>query len=163
MASTQATLVGVVPNTNGSAFPVANNIDYRNTGVILRVLPRVSINGNVMLEIEQEISNVVKNGTQDSLTPTVSQRQIRSAIAVTSGQTVVLGGLISDRQSRDRSGVPGLSSISFLGDLFARNESARNRTELIVFIKPQIIMDALDAQFVAEEMRNKMLNARLRN
>lgn len=159
IATSQATLVGATstgPLTT-SAFPVANNIDYRNTGVILRVLPRISAQGNVTLEIEQEISNVTNNGSQNSLTPTVSQRQIHSSISVSNGQTVVLAGLISNQETGDREGIPFLSSIELLGDLFAHNQTARNRTELVVFIRPQIISNSLDAQAVAEEMRNKML------
>ena len=157
VATTQASLVGTVSNPGQAAIPVANNIDYRNTGVILRVLPRISANGNVTLEIDQEISNVVQNGSQGTLTPTVSQRHVRSTIAVTNNQTVLLGGLISDRQTSGRSGIPFLSEISFLGDLFARKQTGRDRTELIIFIKPQIIADSQDAQSVAEQMRSKLL------
>jgi general secretion pathway protein D len=162
VATTQATLVGTTSSAN-AAFPVANNIDYRNTGVILRVLPRVSANGNVTLEIDQEISNVVNNGSQGSLTPTVAQRHVRSTISVTSSQTVLLGGLISDRTTSGRSGIPILSEIAYLGDLFARKQTARDRTELIIFIKPQIIADSLDAQAVAEQMRSKLLLSNTRN
>ena len=68
----------------------------RNTGVILKVLPHVYANGMIQMEIEQEISNVV-NPSQATLTPTISQRRVHSTIAVTSGQTVLLAGLISDQ------------------------------------------------------------------
>ena len=158
VATSQATLVGS-GNTGNNAFPVANNIDYRNTGVILRVLPRVSANGNVTLEIEQEISNVVDNTTKSSLTPSVSQRRVKSSIAVASGQTVLLAGLISDRQQGARSGIPILEKIPFLSDLFAQNQTTANRTELIIFIKPQIIQEALDARAIAVQMRDKMISA----
>jgi general secretion pathway protein D len=152
VSTTQAMLVN--GNTN-NGFPVANNIDYRNTGVILRVLPRVAANGNVTLDVDQEISNVA-NPTTSTLTPTISQRRVKSSIAVSSGQTVLLAGLISDREQADREGVPWLERIVLLGDLFANNTSTLNRTELIIFIKPQIIHDAIDAQAIAEEMRAKM-------
>ncbi len=159
VATTQASLVG--PSSTGlltsPVIPVTNNIEYRSTGVILRVLPRVTANGNVTLEVEQEISNVVKNTSSGTLTPTVSQRVIKSAVSVMSGQTVLLGGLISDRRTGGKTGIPFLSDIAYLGDLFARNETARDRTELIVFIQPKIIQTNLDAQTVAEEMRRKML------
>jgi general secretion pathway protein D len=159
VATTQASLVG--PSSTGllssPVIPVTNNIDYRSTGVILRVLPRVTANGNVTLEVEQEISNVVKNTSSGTLTPTVSQRVIKSAVSVMSGQTVLLGGLISDRRTGGKTGIPFLSEIAYLGDLFARNETARDRTELLVFIQPKIIQTNLDAQTVAEEMRLKML------
>ncbi len=158
-ATTQATLVGAASTglLTTPAFPVSNNIDYRNTGVILSVLPRVGSNGTVTLDVEQEISNVVKNGSQGTLTPTVSQRHVRSSVAIASGQTVVLAGLISDRQTGDSGGVPFLSDTPFIGGLFGRKESAKNRTELIIFIKPQIVSDSADAARVAEEMRGKML------
>jgi general secretion pathway protein D len=161
VATTQATLVGT--STTGllsqPAIPVANNIDYRNTGVILKVLPRVAANGYVTLEVEQEISNVINKdpGSQGTLTPTVSQRVIKSSISVSTGQTVLLGGLISDRRTGERQGVPILQDIAYLGDLFAHKQTGRDRTELIVFIQPRIIQDSVDAQSVAEEMRAKMI------
>ena len=81
----------------GTGAPVVNTIDYRNTGVILRVVPRINANGNVLLDVEQEITNVAA-GSAGSLTPTVSQRRVKSSIAVASGQTVLLAGLISEQQ-----------------------------------------------------------------
>jgi general secretion pathway protein D len=136
--------------------PIVNNIDYRNTGVILRVAPRINANGNVLLDVEQEISAVAQTTTADTLTPTVSQRKVRSSIAVASGQTVVLGGLISERQDRGSSGVPGLDQVPGLGVLFSRRSGTIQRTELIIFIRPQIIRNGIDAQRVAEELRAKM-------
>lgn len=150
-----------VPVSTGSATvlttnnTVVNSIDYRNTGIILRVVPRINANGNVRLEIEQEISNVTPDST-GSLTPTVSQRKVRSAIAVASGQTVLLAGLISERQSGTRSGVPVLDQIPGVGEAFSHNEKTITRTELIIFIRPQIIRDSVDAHFVAEELRTKL-------
>ena len=79
--------------------PVVNTIEMRNTGVILKVLPHVYANGTIQMEIEQEISNLV-NSSQPTLTPTISQRPVHSTIAVTSGQTVLLGGLISDQDQK---------------------------------------------------------------
>jgi general secretion pathway protein D len=136
--------------------PIVNSIDYRNTGVILRVAPRINANGNVLLDVEQEISAVANTATADTLTPTVSQRKVRSSIAVASGQTVLLGGLISERQDRGQNGVPGLDQIPGLGALFSRNSGAIQRTELLIFIRPQIIRNGVDAQRVAEELRAKM-------
>jgi general secretion pathway protein D len=138
--------------------PVVNNIDYRNTGIILRVAPRVNVNGNIMLDIEQEISNVANTANADTLTPTVSQRRVKSAISVTSGQTVLLGGLIAERQERGRSGLPLLDKLGPLGELLGSNTGTLQRTELIIFIRPQIIRDPVDAHRVAEELRTRMGN-----
>ena len=136
--------------------PIVNNIDYRNTGIILRVAPRINANGNVLLDVEQEISSVAKTSTADTLTPTVSQRRVRSSIAVASGQTVLLGGLISEQQDRSRKGIPGLDQIPGLGDFFTQNVGSHRRTELIIFIRPQIIRNGIDANRVASELRSKM-------
>ena len=136
--------------------PIVNSIDYRNTGVILRVVPRINVNGNVLLDIEQEISNVANTANANTLTPTVSQRKVKSSIAVASGQTVLLAGLISERQDRGRTGIPGLMQVPGLGELFSRNSGNTARTEIIIFIRPQIIRDSLDAARVAQELRSKM-------
>jgi general secretion pathway protein D len=136
--------------------PVVNNIDYRNTGVILRVAPRINVNGNVLLDIEQEISAVANNSATGLLTPTVSQRRVRSSIGVASGQTVLLAGLISERQDRTRLGIPGLEQIPGLGELLSHNTGTLQRTELIIFIRPQIIRNGVDAYRVAQELRSKM-------
>jgi general secretion pathway protein D len=135
--------------------PIVNNIEMRNTGVILKVTPRVNANGVVTLDVIQEISNVVK-GEGATLTPTISQRKIQSSIAVASGQTVLLGGLISNRSEKGKSGIPILSELKNIGDLFATNSGSQERTELIIFIRPQIIRDGIDAQLVAEELRSKL-------
>jgi general secretion pathway protein D len=138
----------------GTGAPVVNTIDYRNTGVILRVVPRINANGNVLLDIEQEISNVAA-GSAGSLTPTVSQRRVKSSIAVASGQTVLLAGLISERADKARTGLPLVDQLP-LGDLLGNTNRTRQRTELIIFIRPQIIRDGVDAMRIAEEMRTKL-------
>jgi general secretion pathway protein D len=143
------------PNT-----PIVNNIDYRNTGIILRVVPRINVNGNITLNVEQESSNVVQNlASATTLTPTVSQRRVKSSVAVASGQTVVLAGLITDKSEDDKTGIPGVMSIPGLGTLFGHDNTQRQRTELIVFIKPQIIRDSLDAYTVATELRAKLMGS----
>jgi general secretion pathway protein D len=150
-----------VPVSTGSATvlttnnTVVNTIDYRNTGIILRVAPRVNVNGNVRLDIEQEISNV-SPATAGSLTPTVSQRKVKSSVSVASGQTVLLAGLISENQQGNRDGIPGLDQIPNLGDIFSHTGRQNTRTELIIFIRPQIIRDGTDAHYIAEELRSKL-------
>src|SRR6266481_5971767 len=151
----------VVPVSTGSATvlttnnTVVNTIDYRNTGIILRVSPRINVNGNVRLDVEQEISNVSPQ-TAASLTPTVSERKVRSSISVATGQTVLLAGLISEQQNKTRNGIPVLDQIQALGDAFSHQDTKTARTELIIFIRPQIIRDSMDAHVVAEELRSKL-------
>lgn len=166
-----------VPVSTGSATvlsgnnTVVNTIEYKNTGIILRVVPRVNVNGQVRLDIEQEISNVSTEATSgggnggggsgsnnngSTLTPTVSQRKVKSTIAVTSGQTVLLAGLISERHNGTRTGIPILDQIPGLGDVFSHTNTTVRRTELIIFIRPQIIRDSFDAHAASEELRAKL-------
>ena len=150
-----------VPISTGTATVLtANNtvvstIDYRNTGVILRVVPRISANGNVIIDVEQESSSVTP-GSAGSLTPTISDRHVKSSISVASGQTVLLAGLISDETDRTRQGIPVLDKIPGIGDLFSQQSGTKVRTELIIFIRPTVIRDPVDAHMVAEEMRSKL-------
>jgi general secretion pathway protein D len=151
----------VVPVSTGSATvltsnnTVVNTIDYRNTGIILRVAPRINVKGDVRLEIEQEISNVPP-ASANSLTPTVSERRVKSSISVANGQTVLLAGLISEQQNGSRNAIPVLDQIPGLGDAFGHQSNSTQRTELIIFIRPQIIRNGSDAHTIAEELRSKM-------
>ncbi len=144
---------------------VASTQDYKSTGIILRVVPRINANGNVRLDIEQEISNALTNTTGSASTstasttqvnPTLSTRKLRSSVAVASGQTVLLAGLISETTNKTSSGLPGLDKLPGVGDMFGNKETNIQRTELIIFIRPQIIRDGTDAHFVAEEVRSKL-------
>ena len=134
--------------------PVSNEVEYRDTGIILNIKPRIADNGVVTLAIGQEISSVASGS--NTLTPTISNRSIQSSIAVNDGQTVLLGGLISEDSNRDRSGIPGVNRIRGLGGLFGHKEVNSNRTELIILIRPQVIRGSEDAQNVAQELRSKL-------
>jgi general secretion pathway protein D len=147
-----------VPIATGSATvlsannAVVNTVDYKNTGVILHVQPHVNYNGSVMLDIDQ----LVSEPTGNSLTPTISQREVKSTISVVSGQTVLLAGMIQDNLTKSREGVPILSQLPYVGGAFGTTGKTGRRTELIMFIRPQIIRDGADASMVAEELRAKM-------
>ena len=149
-----------VPVTTGSATvlsannAVVNTVNYVNTGVILHVQPHVNYNGSVLLDIDQLVSTVPQNNT--SLTPTISQREVKSSISVVSGQTVLLAGMIQDQQQKSREGVPILSQLPYVGAAFGTTGKSQVRTELIMFIRPTIIRDGADAAKVAEELRAKM-------
>jgi general secretion pathway protein D len=143
-----------------SATPIVNTIEMRNTGVILKVLPHIHANGSIQLEIDQEISNVVNADQQQTLTPTIAQRRVHSTVSVISGQTVLLAGLISERSQETRSGIPGLREIKFLGDVFGNTSNTKSRSEIIIFIKTQLIRNSQDAGAVTEEFREKLQTMR---
>jgi general secretion pathway protein D len=153
---------GTATILTNSSTPIVNQIQLLNTGVILKVLPHVNANGSIQLEIDQEVSGVVNanSNTQQTLTPTISQRRIHSTVAVMSGQTVLLGGLISDNTQNTRSGIPGLSDIKYLGALFGTTDSNKTRSEIIIFIRPQLIRNSVDARAVTEEFRERLQSMR---
>lgn len=141
--------------------PTVNEIEFKNTGVILNVTPRINSNGLVTMEIQQEVSAVENPSGQSSastsLTPTISQRRVTSTVAVQSGQMVVLGGMIREEVNRAKSSIPVLNKIPYLGDVLGgETDSSRVRTELIVFIRPTVIRNPEDASDAAEALRASM-------
>lgn len=136
--------------------PIVANIEYRETGVILEVKPRINTNNIVSLQISQEVSRVQPVGEDQFGNPTIAQRRITSSVNVTSGQTVVLGGLIQDDTIRNNSSVPGLGDLPVVGKLFGSTNDVSQRTELIVFITPRVIRNADDARVISEELRDRM-------
>jgi general secretion pathway protein D len=119
------------------------------------MVPRISVNGNVRLDIEQEISSVAPQ-TGVGGNPTFTQRKVKSSVSVQNGQTVLLAGLIQDQKDTNRGGIPLLDQIPNFGDVFSHQNKTGSRTELIIFLHPQIIRDSQDASFVAEELRTKL-------
>lgn len=129
-----------------------NEIEYRDTGIILNVTPRVSETGVVTMTVEQEISAVASSGEN----PTISKRRVASNIAVNDGQTVVLAGLISTQKDNRRNGLPILNRIAGVGDATGNTNKSARRNELIVLIRPQIVRNGEDAESVAEDLRTKL-------
>jgi general secretion pathway protein D len=147
----------VLNSATAASNTIVNTVDYRNTGIILHVSPRISANGDVRLEIEQEISNVVPSANSAAnLTPTISERKVKSSISIANGQTVLLAGLIQDQKNENKSGIPLLDDLQGIGNAFSNQDNTKMRTELIIFIRPQIIRDNVDAHTVAEELRSKL-------
>jgi general secretion pathway protein D len=134
--------------------PIVTETEFRDTGVILTLRPRINRNGLVTLDVRQEVSDVIPSG--DESNPTFSQRVVESTVAVDSGDTVAIGGLIREQGTRDRTGVPGLSRIPVLGAAFGANEFGGQRTELIVLLTPMVIRDQGDARAATDELREKL-------
>lgn len=148
--STQSS-VSTVSNSS-----VINSIEYRDTGVILKVTPRVNDSGLVLLDISQEISDVSTTTSSTLDSPTIQQRKVSSSVAVQDGQTVALGGLIRDNLRRTNGGVPMLKDIPLLGNLFSSTSNTRDRTELLVMLTPHVVRNASDARAITEDLRRSM-------
>ncbi|AGA33575.1 General secretion pathway protein D [Thioalkalivibrio nitratireducens DSM 14787] len=135
---------------------IVSNIQFRDTGVSLEVTPRVNAGGMVLMDVKQEVNDVARTTTSGIDSPTIQQRLIESSVAVQSGETVVLGGLIRDSNSRTETGVPGLHRMPLFGPLFGTTRTSMQRTELLVLITPQVARDVTETRVVTEEFRRRM-------
>jgi len=142
-------------STINSNSPIVNNIEYRNTGVILTVTPRISDDGLVMIDVEQEVSNVVETASSGIDAPTIQQRRLSSTVAVPNGSTIALGGLIRSTVSRTDSGVPILKDIPLLGYAFKNGGLVERRSEMIVLLTPRIIQNAEQNREVMDYIRTE--------
>ena len=112
-----------------------NSISYRSTGTTLQIVPRISASGIVSMDMVIEVSNA----TGAALTPTINRNYIQTSLIVGDGQTVGLGGIISDQTNNSRSRVPILGDIPILGALFGKTEKSVRRFEMIIFITPHVV------------------------
>jgi general secretion pathway protein D len=136
--------------------PLVNTVEYRDTGVILEIMPHVNASGLVTLDIIQEVSDVAETVTSGIDSPTIQQRQVASTVVVQTGQTIALGGLIRDRHSEGETGVPLLSEIPLLGNLFKTTTNTDDRTELLILLTPRVIRNSDDARLLTEELRRRI-------
>lgn len=148
----QPILSGTTTTVGGN---VQQSITYKDTGVMLRVTPRVNSGGLVTLDIAQEVTDV---GPVDAATGqrTFLQRSMQSRIAIPSGQTAVLGGLIKDNTTNSRSGLPLLSEIPIIGAAFGAHEKSLERTELLVVLTPRVLENAQQLRDIGDEIRSRM-------
>jgi general secretion pathway protein D len=147
-------------STTNPDAPIVTEVQFRDTGTLLTVTPRINAGGQITLEISQEVSipgasPAVGGGGNVS----IAQRTINSSVIVQSGQTVVLGGLILETTSQGKSGVPLLMDIPGLGALFSTYSTDTLRTELIITVSPRVIEDPREMEKVTEELRLRMANA----
>jgi general secretion pathway protein D len=136
--------------------PLINTIEFVDTGVILRVSPRVNTNGLITLEIGQQVSQATKTTTSGIDAPTIQQRRVDSTITVQDGETIALGGLIKEDKSKTRNGIPLLSDIPWVGNLFASTDNSVTRTELLILLSPRVIRDSQEARSMTEELRGRL-------
>jgi len=143
-------------STSSNNDRVINTIEYKDTGVMLSVKPRVTPGGLVQMDIEQEVSTVAETTSSALDSPTFKTRSINSSVAVRSNQAVVLGGLIQDQREQGKSGIPGLYKMPFAGILFGERTKSAGRTELIVVLTPKVISSDQDVEAVTEDFRKKV-------
>ena len=148
----QSTLTGTTANT-----AITTSVNYVDTGVVLSVRPHINSGGLVTLEISQEVSDVQIGVTTTGLnSPTINKRSAQTIVAVQSGDTMVLGGLIKDDNENGSSGLPFLSELPVVGALFGAKTETKIRREMIITITPRVVNDYQQARDVTAEFRKKL-------
>ena len=149
---------GSATSTVSDTAPIVNSIDYRDTGVILKVTPRVNSSGLVLLDIAQEVSDVIPQTASQALiqSPSFSERKLSTSVAVQDGETIVLGGLMKNEVTKTQNRIPLLGDIPYLGGLFGSTGKELQRTELLVLLTPRVIRTPVDADAITAELKAKM-------
>jgi general secretion pathway protein D len=143
-------------NTQSNASAIVNAVELKDTGIILSVTPRINSSGRVMLDIEQEVSNVVQTTTSGIDSPTIQQRKINTRVVVNDGESIALGGLIQEKNGQTQSKLPLLGDVPLLGNAFKSKRDTLSRTELVIFIRPRVVRNLDEARLVTDEFRAKM-------
>ena len=146
-----------ITSTTGAGV-VEGTIEYKDIGIILSLTPRISDGGLVSMEISIEDSNVLASAALGNLTnvPAFTKKTAKTILAVMEGQTIVLGGLISESKEKITSGIPLLSKIPLLGGLFGFQSYETKRDELILLMTPHIIRDQSTSDDVTREFKEKV-------
>lgn len=146
----------VIPQLKGKLSDVSNpnavqsSYEYKDTGLILNVTPSIRSGNLVALDVEQVIEDVLTAMTAE--TPVTGKRKIKTSVLVSSGNTVILGGLIKEVEKSIRSRVPGLSYIPLIGGLFTRSVKQREKIELMIFLTPYILETPGEAEQITREI-----------
>jgi general secretion pathway protein D len=142
-------------DTTGTAQPsILRNIQYRSTGVMLRVKPTINTEGLLTLDISQEVSSPGAPGVGDS--PIILTRKINTSVVIGHGQTIALGGLMKDNESLAETKVPLLGDIPLIGHLFKYTAKTREKTELLILVTPSILTSTDDAAKITGEIRKEL-------
>ena len=148
----QQTFVGT---TAGTSNAVTTTSQYIDTGVLMQVTPHINAGGLVTLDVQAEVSIPGTPATADAAPP-IATRSVQTIIAVPSGRTMVMGGLISTTKQNTTDGLPLLDRIPVIGGLFGRQVLKDNRTELVLFITPRVVDNEIDYDAVMNDLRRRM-------
>lgn len=135
-----------------------NSVNYTNTGVILKITPHISESGRIMLELEQEVSNVDPNTPPGSTTPTIQQRRVRTQVVVNDSESLMLGGLVKDQRGRAADQIPVVGDIPIVGSAFKEKRDAIDKTELVIMITPHVVRSLSEGREITEEFKRKLLD-----
>ncbi|MFA9438266.1 type II secretion system secretin GspD [Uliginosibacterium sp. sgz301328] len=142
-------VTGQYTNTGSGSTSVNpfQTIEYKDVGLTLKIKPQITEGGSIRMEIYQEASSIL---TTTSVGPTTSKRSVQSVVIADDGSIVALGGLVEDSYADGRDKVPLLGDLPYLGSLFRYDTRQRNKTNLLIFLRPKIIRTAEDAKAITQ-------------
>ncbi|CAN8141740.1 general secretion pathway protein D [uncultured Thiomicrorhabdus sp.] len=140
---------GSYTSTTTSVTNPFSTIERKNVGLSLKVKPQINEGDEIYLEIDQEVSDVIPKGEAVDIQTT--KRQIKTRVIVGDGNVVVLGGLIDEKETQVDSKVPGLGDLPGIGGLFRSTDSSRQKTNLMVFLRPVIVRDNAKSDFYSRQ------------
>lgn len=146
---TQQTLVG------GTTNAVTTTSQYIDTGVLVSVTPRINAGGLVTMDIQAEVSNP-GDVTNAGDAPPINTRSLQSVVAVQTGDTLIMGGLIRDTKQVGSEGIPWLAKLPILGGLFGQQQIKDNRSELVLFVTPRVVENGTDMRNIIDDLRKRM-------
>lgn len=153
--------------TSSSSASAFNTYDRQDVGVMLDVKPQINQGGTISLQLYQEDSSVISGTSNNAGGSSINKRALQSTILADDGQIVVLGGLISDSYTNGNSRLPWISKVPLLGYLFRNETKSREKTNLLVFLRPVIVKDASTLKNISSDrygyIRGKSLNYRTEN
>ena len=144
------------PTTMEAGETYSRSIEYRDTGILLTVTPRINEKGLVAMEISQEVSDVSEQRIEGINSPIILKRQAETTLVVQDGKTIAIGGLIKDKQDTAIEGIPFLSRIPYLGMLFGYTKVVAEKTELLMLITPHVVHTFEEAELVTKEFKEKV-------
>ena len=148
---TETTIPG--SNLNNS---VQTTSQYIDTGVLVQVTPHINVGGLVTLDVQAEVSNPGPTSGARCEAPPINTRSVQTFLAVPSGETMIMGGLILETDQRDSAGLPLLSRTPIIGGLFGNQTLNKNRTELVLFVTPRVLENEFDARSTIDDLRRRM-------
>lgn len=132
---------------------IVNSVQFRDTGIVLKVTPRIGKSGTVFVDVNQEVSSAIPTTSSGIDSPTIQQRKLSTAVAVQDGDAIALGGLMRQSQTMGEGGVPLLKDIPLLGKAFSNTTDTSDRTELLIFLKPRIVRSPAAAREITDSLR----------
>ena len=131
----------IITNNNDSSTNLVRNIQYQDTGVILKITPKVTRGGRIAIKLAQTVSEADSNTVSDIDSPVIKEQIIETAMSLRDGQTIICGGIIREKSTDNLSTLPGLGGIPFLRRLFGDTDISTDRTEMMILITGYIVSE----------------------